>query len=67
MMVDFLFDSFLGGAIWLLIGILSIRMSLNWDKEKIDWSSPAQGYLSGFIGGFMAIILGILVILGQFM
>jgi uncharacterized membrane protein len=62
MIKQFILDSTIGGLIWILIGILAIKWTLGWDKEKIDWSSPNQGYLKGFIGGGMAIILGIVII-----
>lgn len=65
LVLDYLSSSYVGGILALLLGAWLIWYSAQEDLDEVDWSSPFQGYISGWIAGIGFVVLGIIIILSR--
>lgn len=62
-MSDLLFDSYFGGILFVLIGLILFRHQLKEDASKYNRSSMFQGYLGGWAAAIFLIVGGIVSII----
>ena len=55
--------SYIGGVLYLILGIKMIKNQLKENVNNVDWSSPFQGYIKGWVFGIGATIAGLLIII----